>query len=403
MSFYKQNGSGRHLPWSTKRGRIGLTILLVVVILLAGLLYSQRHQIHLLISGSHTVGGEEGVADVHLPPGFQASVFYSGLSSPRFITFSPDGTLFVAERGKGSIVALPDPHHVGKAQKKVVVVSGLDDPTSLLFYDGALYVGEQSRISRFTLGPDLKVTTRQVIVPNVPTGGNHTTRTILVGPDGNLYLSIGSTCNACVESDPHRAAIWVYHLDGSGGRLYSRGLRNAVGMAVNPWNRQIWVTVNGRDYMGDNTPPETIYALQDGGNYGWPRCQAGDIIDPNYGHSGDCKGVVQPLLKMQAHSAPLGLAFYNAPQFPQRYHGLFVAFHGSWNRSIPTGFKVVFIPMDANGRITGPAQDYATGWLANNDTAVGRPVGLTVGPDGALYISDDKAGMIYRITWTQHP
>ena len=111
---------------------------------------------------------------------------------------------------------------------------------------------------------------------------------------------------------------------------------------------------------------------------------------------------MQPLLKMQAHSAPLGLAFYNAPQFPQRYHGLFVAFHGSWNRSIPTGFKVVFIPMDANGRITGPAQDYATGWLANNDTAVGRPVGLAVGPDGALYVSDDKGGMIYRITWTQH-
>ena len=143
MEANKQNGSGRHLPWSTKSGRIGLTILLVVVILLAGLLYSQRHQIHLLISGSHTVGGEEGVADVHLPPGFQASVFYSGLSSPRFITFSPDGTLFVAERGKGSIVALPDPH-VGKAQNKVVVVSGLDDPTSLLFYKSALYVGEQS-------------------------------------------------------------------------------------------------------------------------------------------------------------------------------------------------------------------------------------------------------------------
>jgi len=132
------------------------------------------------------------------------------------------------------------------------------------------------------LGTDLKVTTRQVIVPYVPTGGDHTTRTILVGPDGNLYLSIGSTCNDCVESDPHRAAIWVYHLDGSGGRLYSRGLRNAVGMAVNPWNRQIWVTVNGRDYMGDNTPPETIYALQDGGNYGWPRCHARDIIDPDY-------------------------------------------------------------------------------------------------------------------------
>ena len=170
-------------------------------------------------------------------------------------------------------------------------------------------------------------------------------------------------------------------------------------MAINPWNNQVWVTNNGRDLLGDNTPPETIYALHDGGNYGWPFCQAGDIIDPELGHPGDCNGVVQPLIKMQAHSAPLGLAFYTATQFPRRYHGLFVAFHGSWNRSIPTGYKVVFIPLNAEGQVSGSAQDFATGWLLDNNDAVGRPVGLAVGPDGALYVSDDKAGMIYRITY----
>jgi glucose/arabinose dehydrogenase len=250
------------------------------------------------------------------------------------------------------------------------------------------------------------VTSRQVIVPHLPTDGNHVTRTVLVGPDGNLYVSIGSTCNNCIESDPQRATVWMYHLDGSNGRLYARGLRNAVGMAINPWNHQIWVTNNGRDLLGDNIPPETLYALQDGGNYGWPRCQAGDIIDPDLGHPGDCNGVIKPLVKMQAHSAPLGLAFYSkdthgASQFPAQYNGVFIAFHGSWNRSVPTGYKVVFVPLNDQGQVAGSVQDFATGWLKGGDNRSGRPVGLAVGPDAALYISDDEAGMIYRITY-QH-
>lgn len=382
-----------------KRWLIALSVVLVVLVLAAGILYSQRALLREWLTNSHYVGGTGSVATLHLPPGFSDNVFYSGLSGPRFIAFSPDGTLFVAESSSGSIVALPDPNHTGKAAQKIVVVRGLNDPTSLDFYQGALYVGEQSQISRFTLGANYQVTSRTVVVPNLPTGGNHITRTVLIGPDGNLYVSIGSTCNVCVESDPHRAAVWVYHLDGSDGHLYVHGMRNAVGMAVNPWNKQIWVTDNGRDLMGDNTPPDTIYALQDGGNYGWPTCQAGTIIDPNYGHAGACNGVVQPLADLQAHSAPLGLTFYTASQFPQQYHGLFVAFHGSWNRSVPTGYKVVFIPLNVQGQISGPPQDFATGWLVNSNDAVGRPVGLAVGPDGSLYVSDDEGGMIYRITY----
>ncbi len=379
--------------------RVALLLLLAILLVGGGVVYSKWDHLRSLVLGSHYVGGSSGVAALHLPPDFQASVFYSGLEAPRFITFGPDGILFVAERSTGSIVALPDTNRSGKATSKIVVVKGLNDPTSLVFYKGVLYVGEQSQISSFTLSPDLHVTSKHVVVPHLPVDGNHTTRTVLIGPDGNLYVSIGSTCNVCIETDSHRAAVWMYHLDGSGGRLYASGLRNAVGMAINPWNQQIWVTNNGRDLMGDDTPPETIYHLQDGGNYGWPRCQAGDIIDPDYGHAGDCKGVIQPLIKMPAHSAPLGLVFYNVPQIPQHYHGLFVAFHGSWNRSVPTGYKVVFIPLGAQGQIVGPAQDFITGWLVNNNDAIGRPVGLAVGPDGALYVSDDKAGIIYRVSY----
>ncbi|HZR40489.1 MAG TPA: PQQ-dependent sugar dehydrogenase [Ktedonobacteraceae bacterium] len=390
-------------PRHMKRWQIVVLVVLVILGLAAGVLFSQRETLSSLLIGSHFTDGKAGVTTLHLPAGFHADVFYTDKPGVRFITFGPDGTLFITERAQGNIVALPDPQHTGKATQKIVVASGLNDPTSLYFYQGALYVGEASQVSRFALGPDLKATGKQVIVPHLPTGGNHTTRTVLIGPDGHLYVSIGSTCNVCIETDPQRATVWVYNIDGSNGHLYAKGLRNAVGMAINPWNKQIWVTNNGRDLLGDDIPPETVYALQNGGDYGWPRCHAGDIIDPDYGHPGDCNGIIKPLVKMQAHSAPLGLAFYNfqgAAQFPQQYHGLYVAFHGSWNRSIPTGYKVVFIPLDNKGQVTGPLQDFATGWQVNNNTVTGRPVGLAIGPDGALYISEDAGGVIYRVTYS---
>ena len=382
-----------------KRARVLLLALVLVGVVAAAIAYSQRSAIRALLSSSHYVGGNPTVTRLHLPTGFSATVYASGLNGPRFFAFGPDGTVFTTERGTGSIVAFGPPDASGKASRRTVVITGLDDPTSVVYFGGALYVGEQNAVTRIALGPDLRAAGKQDIVPNLPTGGQHTTRTVLIGPDGMLYVSIGSTCNNCVETDSHRAAIWQYHLDGSGGRLYARGLRNAVGLAINPWSSRIWITVNGRDNMGDNLPPDTLYALQDGGNYGWPVCQAGTIIDPDLGHPGDCNGVVQPLVNLQAHSAPLGLAFYNSGVFPQRYHGLFVAYHGSWNRSVPIGYKVVFIPLDASGNVAGPPQDFATGWLQNNDDATGRPVGVGVGSDGALYVSDDKYGAIYRITY----
>jgi len=346
-----------------------------------------------------TTGQQPALAYVHLLAGYRATLWASGLNTPRFMTFGPEGALFVTERG-GSIVALRDPGRTGRATQRIVVASGLDGPSSVVSTNGALYVGENSRISRITLGTDLHAASVTTLIPALPTSGQHTTRTVLLGPDSRIYVSIGSSCDDCFESDPHRAAVWVWNADGSGGRLYAKGLRNAVGMAINPWNQQIWVTDMGRDYLGDNTPPDTIYTLVDGGKYGWPTCHAGTIVDPQLGHAGACNGVQQPLVTMQAHSAPLALAFSPSGPFPAQYHGLFVAFHGSWNRSVPTGYKIVAIPLDAHGNVAGPVQDFATGWLRSDGTARGRPAGLAVASDGALYVSDDATGNIYRIAST---
>lgn len=388
------------------RVRIGLIVLVAAVVMLSVAVVAR--QALLGLEGVHVVDQRPAVAQLRLPAGFHAALFASGLHTPRFATFGPDGTLYVAEEGSGQVVALLDPGHTGHATRAVVVAGGLKGPTSLAWFQGALYVGAFDRVVRLTMGPDHVATRQDVVIPNLPTGGNHVTRTVLFGTDGQLYVSIGSTCNNCVEADPRRAVVMVFAADGSGGRVYARGMRNAVGMAVNPWTGEIWVTDNGRDLLGDNTPPDTIYALQDGGNYGWPRCQAGTIIDPDLGQAGACAGVVQPLVDLQAHSAPLGLAFYGGPAasasggalaFPTAWRGLFVAFHGSWNRSVPTGYKVVFIPLDGTGHVAGPVRDFATGWLGANGVASGRPVGVTVGPDGALYVTDDAAGHVYRITY----
>jgi glucose/arabinose dehydrogenase len=340
------------------------------------------------------------IPGIRLPPGFQISVYARGLNTPRFMTIGPNGVLLVANRGSNSVVALIPGASPTRAAQSLTLVNGLHDPTSLDMRGGYLYIGEGNSIARVQLGSDLHAGPVERIITGLPAGGQHSTRTVLIGPDTHIYVSIGSDCNVCQESNPYRAAIWVYNLDGSQGRLYAKGLRNAVGMQVNPWNNQIWVTNNGRDYLGDNTPPETVYTLTDQGDYGWPRCHAGNIPDPQFGQSANaCQGVQKPLVTMQAHSAPLGLAFYpsTAKQFPEQYqNSLYIAFHGSWNRSVPTGYKVVRVPLK-DGEVAGPAEDFATGWLQGNGSVTGRPADVTVAPDGSLFVSDDTYNVMYHI------
>jgi glucose/arabinose dehydrogenase len=336
--------------------------------------------------------------DVQLPSGFRATLF-ARLDGPRFMTYGPDGALYVAELGANRIVALVDVNNDGVADSPFVVADQLIAPSSMTFAsDGSLYVGETTRITRLELDPTThRAIKRNVVIDGLPSG-HHTTRTVLFGPDGKLYVSIGSSCDVCIEKDERRATVMVYDADGKNGRVFARGLRNAVGLAIHPLTGELWATNNESDALGDNVPPDTVYIVRDGMNAGWPRCHSGSIADPGFGGSGACDGVARPAVELQAHSAPLGLAFYTGAQFPLEYrNGLFIAFHGSIYRSVPTGYKVVFVPLDGD-KPAGPVKDFATGWLKGSQAAE-RPVGLAVAPDGSLMVSDDKGGYIYRITY----
>jgi len=339
-----------------------------------------------------------------VPPGFRIALFVR-TESPRMMAFSPGGVLLVTSESSGTVTALPDVHGSGQATTKVTVLEDLDGPHGIAFHDGQLYVAEVTRLVRYSWDEARLQASNPVVISGLPESlGGHMTRTILFA-NQKLYVSAGSSCNVCNEKDPRRAAVMEMNEDGSGAHRFASGLRNAVGLAFSERSRTVWVTDNGRDWLGDDLPPDEIDDLgPEGGDFGWPFCYGNRVPDRSFGGTAErCRATVPPRVELPAHSAPLGLVFYTGQMFPREYQGdLFVAFHGSWNRSVPTGYKVVRVKIKDSGE-PARVQDFITGWLPPGETRrgkwMGRPVGLAIGPDGSLYVSDDGSGSIYRVTW----
>ena len=332
--------------------------------------------------------GAGGRAELVVPDGYSASVFAEGLATPRFMAIDADGVLLVAERGADRAIALPDRDADGVADEVIEVGRAYESAHSVAFEpDGSLLVAGETTLFRVHLGHDLRGTNRSTLLDGLTPGG-HSTRTVAVLPDGNLLLSAGSTCNVCVEADARRAAINLVSAEGGSSRVYMTGLRNAVGLWVDPATGRAWATNMGRDFLGDDLPRETVYEVVDGADAGWPRCHAGNLLDPEFGTEGSCEGVAQPAVTFGAHTAPLALLEWE--------DHLIVALHGSWNRSGKAGYAVWWLPWD--GEPAGDPEPFVTGFLPEGARdSLGRPAGLAVGADGALYVSDDKAGYIYRV------
>lgn len=342
-----------------------------------------------------------------LPEGFSISVFVKGLGAPRVLLRDTGGTLLASIPSDGRVVALPDKNADGVADEVINVLQGLNRPHGLATRCATrcqLYVAETGQVAVYDYDPATFETQNKKTIASLPSGGGHFTRTLLLLPDNRLLISVGSSCNVCNERDDRRAKILVVDADGNNLRTFASGLRNAVFMALHPLTKKIWVTEMGRDLLGDDIPPDEINIVEDGKNYGWPICYGKNVHDTAFDKNTYVRApCTEPFempshIDLPAHSAPLGLAFVPQEGWPTEYHGnLLLAFHGSWNRSTPTGYKLVRFRLDAQGNALG-MEDFISGWLQADGTALGRPVDILAEPDGTLYVSDDKAGVIYRVT-----
>jgi glucose/arabinose dehydrogenase len=352
-------------------------------------------------------------------PGFKVDLYADGLDNPRLIRTAPNGDLFLAESRTGEIKVFRGVGKDGKAQQKSVFASGLKRPFGIAFYPLGpdpqwVYVGNTDSVVRFPYRKgDLKAGgAEQVIVPDLPgggqlRGGGHWTRDIAFSRDGKkMYVSVGSlTNNDDSDTNPrefHRADVLEYNPDGSGFRVYAYGIRNAVGIAVQPETGELWGSVNERDGLGDDLVPDYITHIQDGGFYGWPWFYMGGNWDPRHkGKHTELKDkVITPDVLLQPHFASLEMVFYEAKQFPAEYHGdIFAAEHGSWNRKKRAGYEVIRVPL-TKARAGGEYEDFLTGFTTPDGNVWGRPVGVAVANDGSLFVTDDGSKSIWRVSYT---
>ncbi|MGH7673185.1 MAG: PQQ-dependent sugar dehydrogenase [Gemmatimonadales bacterium] len=344
-------------------------------------------------------GGRRQLGALTLPRGFTIAVYADSVDGARSLALGERGTVFVGSRDAGVVYALVDSNRDGRADEVIQVVRNLGVPNGVAFRDGALYVAEVSRILRYdSIDARLRNPPKPVVITNrLPQEGLHGWRYIAFGPDGRLYVGSGAPCNTC---DPGElfASILRLRPDGSGLEVFARGVRNTLGLDWHPATRELWFTDNGRDWLGPDEPPDELNRAPGAGlHFGFPYCHGGSIVDPDFGSGHPCADYVAPERALGAHVAALGMRFYTGTMFPPEYRGqIFIAEHGSWNRIIPVGYRITLVRLEGGRPVS--YEPFATGWL-HGGGAWGRPVDLLVMPDGALLVSDDKAGVVYRISF----
>lgn len=380
--------------------KIFLVILAVIVIILlvAKYKFSVNPPIGLLVKPNNT---DLPLEKLKLPEGFEISIFADSVVNARSLAYSPSGTLFVSTRSEGNVYALQDTDGDYLVDKRYTILQGGNMPNGVAFRDGDLYIAEVNRILKIS---DIESKldhpgTPEIVYDKYPTDKHHGWKYIAFGPDGKLYVPVGAPCNICESKEAVYASMTRMNVDGTGLEVVHSGIRNSVGFDWHPVTQKLYFTDNGRDLMGDDMPEcELNYAPNDNMHFGYPYCHQGDTPDPEFGKTRKCDEFTPPAAKLGPHTAPLGMTFYTGAQFPEMYKNqIFVARHGSWNRSKKSGYDIIFATLNAEGIVTD-TQPFITGWLdENTDDVWGRPVDMEILPDGSMLISDDYADVIYRV------
>ncbi|MBW4568323.1 MAG: sorbosone dehydrogenase family protein [Tolypothrix carrinoi HA7290-LM1] len=349
---------------------------------------------------------ESLLQQLKIPAGFRISVFAKDLGNPRMLAIGPDGTVYVTRREQGDILALSDRNRDGRADRIRTVASGYKYINGITIRENRLYFVTDKQLYAADLRANGKIRKPKLLINDLPDAGQHPNRTLAFGPDGLLYISVGSTCNACNDTNPENATLLQAQPDGSNRTIYAKGLRNTIGFAWHPETGELWGMDHGSDWRGNEQPPEELNLIQEGANYGWPFCFADRRPDvylqtnpPGMTKEEYCANTQPPALTYTAHSAPLGMLFYTGSQFPEEYRNdAFVTMRGSWNRNPPSGYKVVRVHYE-NGKPV-EFEDFITGFLDEEQlTQFGRPVGIAIAPDGSLLFTDDTNGVIYRVSY----
>jgi len=336
---------------------------------------------------------------IKLPDGFAICFYADNVPGARSMALGENGTLFVSTRGEGDVYAVIDSNQDYIADEIITIARGLNMPNGVAVRDGDLYVAEVSRVLKYeNIENNLKSPPAPVVLrDDLPTDFLHGWKYINFGPDEKLYFQIGAPCNICETDEPY-ATIMRMNPDGSELGIFAQGVRNSVGFDWHPETEELWFTDNGRDLLGDDVPPDELNAAPASGlHFGFPYCHGGEIIDPEFGQEGDCEDFTLPQMKLGPHVAALGMKFYNGSMFPPEYKNhIFIAEHGSWNRSTPIGYRITRVEIENNNAVS--YEVFAEGWLEGSESW-GRPVDLLIMPDGSMLLSDDKKGAVYRIVY----